>query len=69
MKIAGWDMRPMRRRRAAAPGEPLADDLRVDTLVAYKNHKRVLMHRVVKRHPDGREEVFIIKAVPQDQGH
>jgi hypothetical protein len=69
MKIAGWDMRPMRRRRVAASGEPLAEDLRVDTLVAYKNDKRVLMHRVVKRHPDGREEVFIIKAVPQDQGH
>lgn len=69
MKVGDWDMRPMRRRRPASSEEPLADDVRVETLVAYKDNKRVLLHRVVKKHSDGREEVFIIKAVPRETDH
>jgi hypothetical protein len=66
MKVGDWEMRPIRRRRPASAAEPLADDVRVESLVAYKDNRRVLLHRVIKRHPDGREEVFIIKAVPKE---
>ena len=45
--------------------EPLADDIFVNTVVAVKDNKRVLLHRVVKLNPDGTEEVFIIKASPK----
>jgi len=69
MKVGDWEMKPMRRRRPAGGKEPLADDVRVETLVAYRENKRVLLHRVVKTHPDGHEEVFIIKAVPRAQDH
>ncbi len=69
MKVGDWEMKPMRRRRPAPSGEPLADDVKVETLVAFRDNKQVLLHRVIKRHPDGREEVFIIKAVPRDTGH
>lgn len=69
MKVGDWEMRPMRRRRPAEPGEPLADDIRVETLVAWKDDRRVLLHRVIKTHPDGRQEVFVIKAVPMEKGH
>jgi hypothetical protein len=70
MKVGDWEMKPVRRRRPAKE-EPLADDVRVETMVAYRNNKRVMLHRVVKRHPDGREETFIIRAAPagMDKGH
>ena len=69
MKVGDWEMKPMRRRSAAPSGEKLADDVRVETLVAYRDKKRVLLHRVTKVHPDGRKEVFVIKAVPRDMDH
>ena len=36
-----------------------------EVIVAVKDNKRILLHRVVKINPDGSEEVFIIKASPK----
>jgi hypothetical protein len=44
---------------------PLSDDIKVETVVATKDNRRVVLHRVVKKNPDGTEEVFIIKASPK----
>ncbi|HEX9427114.1 MAG TPA: hypothetical protein VGA64_04950 [Candidatus Polarisedimenticolia bacterium] len=66
MKIQDWNLKPLKPRLAPeSKDEPLADDIFVNTLVAVKDNKRVLLHRVVKVKPDGSEEVFIIKASPK----
>jgi len=65
MKIQGWNMRPIAPKGWTDVDGPLADDIRVETVVATKDNKRVVLHRVVKRNPDGSEEIFIIKATPQ----
>ena len=66
MKLEDWTVRPLRPRiQPGSDDEPLADDIYVNTLVAMKDNKRVLLHRVVKVNPDGSEEVFIIKASPK----
>ncbi len=66
MKIQDWSLKPLMPRLApSSKDEPLSDDIYVNTLVAMKDNKRVLLHRVVKIHPDGSEEVFIIKASPK----
>ncbi|MEE9218334.1 MAG: hypothetical protein V3U98_04630 [Acidobacteriota bacterium] len=70
MKVGDWEMRPIKRRRSPK-SEPLADDVHIESMVAYKNNRRVLLHRVVKRHPDGRLETFIIRVDPagSQKGH
>ncbi len=66
MKIEDWSLKPLKPRvPAQSKDEPLADDIFVNTVVAVKDNKRVLLHRVVKLNPDGTEEVFIIKASPK----
>jgi hypothetical protein len=66
MKIQDWSLKPLKPRVSAqSKDEPLADDIFVNTVVAMKDNKRVLLHRVVKLNPDGTEEVFIIKASPK----
>ncbi len=66
MKLQDWSLKPLKPRVAPeAKDEPLADDIFVNTVVAVKDNKRVLLHRVVKVNPDGSEEVFIIKASPK----
>jgi len=65
MKIQGWNMKPIAPKGWTASDGPLSDDIRVETVVATKDNKRVVLHRVVKRNPDGSEEIFIIKATPQ----
>jgi hypothetical protein len=66
MKIQDWNIKPLNPRLSpSAKDEPLAEDIFVNTLVAMKDNKRVLLHRVVKIHPDGSEEVFIIKVSPK----
>jgi hypothetical protein len=45
--------------------EPLAEDIFVSTIVATRDNKEVVLHRVTKVNPDGSEEVFIIKASPK----
>ncbi|PYS96604.1 MAG: hypothetical protein DMF50_03965 [Acidobacteria bacterium] len=66
MKLQDWNVKPLRPRVPPSDkDEPLADDIFVNTIVAVKDNKRVLLHRVVKIKPDGSEEVFIIKASPK----
>jgi len=66
MKLHGWNVKPLKPRISpSAKDEPLAEDIFVNSIVAVKDNKRVLLHRVVKINPDGSEEVFIIKASPK----
>jgi hypothetical protein len=66
MKLSGWSVKALKPRVSpAAKDEPLAEDIFVNSIVAVKDNKRVLLHRVVKINPDGSEEVFIIKASPK----
>ncbi len=65
MKIQGWNMKPIAPKGWTEADGPLSEDIRVETVVATKDNKRVVLHRVVKRNADGTEEVFIIKATPQ----
>lgn len=66
MKIQDWNVKPLKpKARSADPDEPLAEDIFVSTIVATKDNKQVLLHRVTKVNPDGTEEVFIIKASPK----
>jgi len=66
MKIQDWSLKPLKPKGAPVPSdEPLADDIYVSTIVASKNNKQVVLHRVTKVNPDGSEEVFIIKASPK----
>jgi hypothetical protein len=66
MKIQDWNLKPLKPRLAEETAdEPFAEDIYVNTIVATKDNKRVLLHRVVKVNPDGSEEVFIIKASPK----
>ncbi|HMC82868.1 MAG TPA: hypothetical protein VKL61_06510 [Candidatus Polarisedimenticolia bacterium] len=65
MKIQGWNMKPIAPKGWTDADGPLSDDIRVEMVVATKDNKRVVLHRVVKRNPDGSEEIFIIKATPQ----
>lgn len=65
MKIQGWKMKPIAPKGWSEMDGPLSDDIRVETVVATKDNKRVVLHRVVKKNPDGSEEVFIIKASPK----
>jgi len=66
MKLHCWNVKPLKPRVSpAAKDEPLAEDIFVNSIVAVKDNKRVLLHRVVKINPDGSEEVFIIKASPK----
>ncbi len=66
MKLQDWSLKPLKPRILShSKDEPLADDIFVNTVVAVKDDKRVLLHRVVKLNPDGTEEVFIIKASPK----
>ena len=66
MKLHGWSVKPLKPRVSpSAKDEPLSEDIFVNSIVAVKDNKRVLLHRVVKINPDGSEEVFIIKASPK----
>ena len=65
MKVQGWKMKPIVPKGWSEMDGPLSDDIRVETVVATKDNKRVVLHRLVKTNPDGSEEVFIIKASPK----
>ena len=66
MKIQDWSVKPIKPKAPpVATDEPLADDIFVSTIVATKDNKQVVLHRVTKVNPDGSEEVFIIKASPK----
>ena len=66
MRIQDWKLKPLKPRMPPAPAdEPLAEDIFVSTIVATRDNKEVVLHRVTKVNPDGSEEVFIIKASPK----
>lgn len=66
MKLYGWNVKPLKPRLTEEDkNEPLSEDIFVNSIVAVKDNKRVLLHRVVKVNPDGSEEIFIIKASPK----
>jgi len=66
MKLQDWKLKPLKPRMPALQeDEPLADDIFVSTIVATRDNKQVVLHRVTKVNPDGSEEVFIIKASPK----
>jgi hypothetical protein len=66
MRIQDWKLKPLKPRVPSLPeDEPLADDIFVSTIVATRDNKQVVLHRVTKVNPDGSEEVFIIKASPK----
>jgi hypothetical protein len=66
MKIQDWSLKPLKPKgMPVADDEPLADDIFVSTIVATRDNKQVVLHRVTKVNPDGSEEVFIIKASPK----
>jgi len=66
MKLHGWNVKPLKLRLSpATKDEPLAEDIFVNSIVAVKDNKRMVLHRVVKVNPDGSEEIFIIKATPK----
>ena len=58
MKVGKWDMIPLADRRKKGR----KNDIKVRSMVAIHEDRRVLLHRVEKRNPDGTTEVFIIKA-------
>ena len=66
MKIQDWKLKPLKPKMPPTLAEePLADDIFVSTIVATRDNKQVILHRVTKVNPDGSEEVFIIKASPK----
>ena len=66
MKIQDWNLKPLRPKTPPVEtDEPLAEDIFVSTIVAMRDNKQVVLHRVTKVNPDGSEEVFIIKATPK----
>ena len=66
MKLQDWSLKPLKPKiDPALKDEPLSDDIYVNTFVAMKDNQQVLLHRVVKIHPDGTEEELIIKASPK----
>ena len=66
MRIEDWKLKPLKPRvPTLTEDEPLADDIFVSTIVATRDNKQVVLHRVTKVNPDGSEEVFIIKASPK----
>ena len=62
MKVGDWNMLPLSARKRKGT----KDRVKVDTMVAIQEGKRILVHRVEKRKEDGTAEVFIIKASPSD---
>jgi hypothetical protein len=61
MKISGWKMMPLNDQRKNRATDPI----KIKSIVAYRNNKRVVLHRVEKVNDDGTREVFIIKASPK----
>lgn len=62
MKVGKWNMIPLNERKRKGR----KNDIKVRSLVAIQDNRRVLLHRVEKRKHDGSTEVFIIKASAAD---
>ena len=63
MRVGKWDMISLNEKRQKGR----KDDIKVRSMVAIQDNRRVLLHRVEKRKKDGSTEVFIIKAVGSEQ--
>ena len=61
MKIGNWKMLPLTSSRRSRASDPI----KVNSLIAFKDDERVVLHRVEKVREDGTREVFIIKASPK----
>ncbi|HEY3175472.1 MAG TPA: hypothetical protein VGK94_06885 [Candidatus Polarisedimenticolia bacterium] len=61
MKVGGWNMMPLTSSKKSRNTDPI----KVSSIIAYKDDKRVVLHRVEKVNEDGTTEVFIIKASPK----
>jgi hypothetical protein len=61
MKIGNWKMLPLTSSRRSRASDPI----KVNSLIAYKDDERIVLHRVEKVREDGTREVFIIKASPK----
>lgn len=61
MKVGGWNMLPLTSGRRSRTTDPI----KVNSIIAYQDDKRVVLHRVEKVNEDGTTEVFIIKASPK----
>ena len=64
MKVGGWKMMPL----TSSKRSRITDPIKVSSIIAYKDDKRVVLHRVEKTNEDGSTEVFIIKASPKILG-
>ncbi len=64
MKIGDWNMMPL----TSGKRSRMTDPIKVNTMVAYKDNERIVLHRVEKVNEDGTSEVFIIKASPKILG-
>lgn len=61
MKIGDWNLTSLTNGRHSR----LTDPIKVNSVVAYKDNQRIILHRVEKLNEDGTKEVFIIKASPK----
>lgn len=61
MKVGDWKMMPLTSGRKSR----MTDPIKVNSIIAYKDDERVVLHRVEKVNEDGTREVFIIKASPK----
>ena len=61
MKVGGWNMKPL----TSSKRSRLTDPIKVNSIIAYKDDQRVVLHRVERTKEDGTTEVFIIKASPK----
>jgi len=61
MKVGSWNMMPLTSNKRSRNTDPI----KVSSIIAYKDDKRVVLHRVEKTNEDGSTEVFIIKASPK----
>lgn len=61
MKIGNWNVTSLTSDKKSRATDPV----KVSSMVAYQDNKRVVLHRVEKTNEDGTREVFIIKASPK----
>ena len=61
MKVGDWNMMPLTSSKKSRTTDPI----KVSSIIAYKDDRRVVLHRVEKVNEDGTREVFIIKASPK----
>ena len=62
MKLDDWNVQPVRRSKRSRRG----DEVQVHSIVATNDNKRVILHRVERTLPNGKKEVFLIKASPRE---